>query len=68
MKDLLPDNTYHHSYHSSLTTPPWTEGVEWIVLRDPIQFPQEQVQQFAAIISHNPRPIQPLHGRHLDEE
>lgn len=65
---LIPPNTHHFSYHGSLTTPPCTEGVQWIVLRDPISMSAQQIAQFVSVIGHNARPIQPLHGRRIQEE
>lgn len=65
---LLPPGTHHFSYHGSLTTPPCTEGVQWIVLRDPITMSAEQIGQFVSAIGRNARPIQPLHGRRIGEE
>ncbi len=67
-QDLIPPNTHHFSYHGSLTTPPCTEGVQWIVLRDPISMSVQQIAQFVSIIGHNARPVQPLHGRRIQEE
>jgi carbonic anhydrase len=68
LRNLLPPSTHHFSYHGSLTTPPCTEGVQWIVLRDPIVMSAKQVAQFVAVIGHNARPVQPLHGRRVLEE
>ena len=68
LRDLLPARTHHYSYHGSLTTPPCTEGVQWIVLRDPIAMSAQQIEQFVSVIGHNARPIQPLHGRRIREE
>jgi carbonic anhydrase len=67
-QDLIPSNSHHFSYHGSLTTPPCTEGVQWIVLRDPISMSVQQIAQFASIVGHNARPVQPLHGRGVQEE
>lgn len=67
-QDLIPPNRHHFSYHGSLTTPPCTEGVQWIVLRDPISMSAKQIAQFVSIIGHNARPVQPLHGRGVQEE
>ena len=67
-QDLIPPDTHHFSYHGSLTTPPCTEGVHWIVLRDPISMSAQQVAQFISIIGRNARPVQLLHGRRVQEE
>ncbi len=67
VKDLLPNSLYHYSYHGSLTTPPCTEGVQWIVLGEPIYLSSDQIQQFVSIIGHNARSTQPLHGRKVEE-
>ncbi len=67
-RSLLPADHHHFSYHGSLTTPPCTEGVQWIVLRDPIAISPEQLAQFVAVIGQNARPIQPLHDRRIREE
>ncbi len=65
---LLPANTHHFSYHGSLTTPPCTEGVQWIVLRDHLTVSRGQMQKFVSLVGHNARPPQPLHGRTVKEE
>ncbi len=67
-QDLLPTNLHHFSYHGSLTTPPCTEGVQWIVLRDSIAMSANQIEQFATVIGNNARPAQPLHDRKVLEE
>jgi len=66
--ELLPkDKTYYH-YEGSLTTPPCSEGVNWYVLKTPVEASPEQIQQFAALLHHhhNERPVQPLNGREID--
>jgi carbonic anhydrase len=67
-QDLIPHNSHHFTYHGSLTTPPCTEGVQWIVLRDPITMSTQQIAQFVSIIGQNARPVQLLHGRRIQEE
>jgi carbonic anhydrase len=67
-QDLIPHNSHHFTYHGSLTTPPCTEGVQWIVLRDPITMSTQQIAQFVSIIGQNARPVQLLHGRGVQEE
>ena len=68
LTDILPTNTDHYAYSGSLTTPPCTEGVQWIVLKEPMHVTQQDVDQFVQIIGHNARPIQPVHNRHIDED
>ena len=67
LRDILPTNTHHFSYSGSLTTPPCTEGVQWIVLTEPIKISEEDVRKFVAVIGHNARPVQPLGDRSIQE-
>jgi carbonic anhydrase len=60
---LLPANRTSYRYDGSLTTPPCSEGVKWIVMATPIQLDAAQVGTFRQIISGNNRPVQPLNGR-----
>ena len=64
--DLLPggDREYY-SYSGSLTTPPCTEGVRWMVLEQPIQASAEQIERFRELYPANARPVQPLNGREV---
>lgn len=61
--DLLPHNTESYRYDGSLTTPPCSEGVRWIVMKSPIQLSGEQIGKFTALVKGNNRPVQPLHHR-----
>jgi carbonic anhydrase len=60
---LLPASRASYRYDGSLTTPPCSEGVRWIVMTTPIQLSAEQIKAFTAIIHDNNRPSQPLNGR-----
>ncbi len=61
--DLLPQNRSAYRYAGSLTTPPCSEGVKWLILATPIQLSTEQIGAFTAIVRDNNRPVQPLNGR-----
>ena len=50
-------------YDGSLTTPPCTEGVRWIVLAEPLQLDEAQIDQIRAVVHENNRPVQPARGR-----
>jgi len=59
---LLAKRSYW-SYEGSLTTPPCTEGVHWVVLATPIELGQDQIDDLTAIHHDNDRPTQDLNGR-----
>ncbi len=62
---LLPPVLTSYRYNGSLTTPPCTEGVKWMVLTTPIELDAGQVRAFTDLIHGNSRPTQPLHGRRV---
>jgi carbonic anhydrase len=51
----------------SLTTPPCSEGVLWLVMKQPIQVSQDQINIFSRLYRNNARPIQPSGGRLIKE-
>ena len=61
--DLLPHDTKSYRYNGSLTTPPCSEVVKWIVMQSPIQLSAAQIWRFSSLIEGNNRPVQPLHHR-----
>ena len=58
---LLPERLGYFFYRGSLTTPPCTEGVKWVVLSSFQFVTPEQLGSFP--FKANSRPVQPLHGR-----
>jgi len=60
---LLPEDHSYYNYSGSLTTPPCSEPVNWMVLKTPIEVSSEQVAALAALFKNNARPVQELHGR-----
>jgi carbonic anhydrase len=63
---LLPAPFTTYQYAGSLTTPPCTEGVQWLVSTVPVQMSPAQVDAFSAAYSGNDRPTQPLNGRKIE--
>jgi carbonic anhydrase len=60
---LLPAKQTYYNYSGSFTTPPCTEGVNWMLMTDPITISQDQLEAFTKLYDHNNRPVQPLNGR-----
>ena len=60
---LLPADHRYYTFTGSLTTPPCSENVTWIVLETPVTVTKQQIAKFAAIYPNNERPVQPLNGR-----
>jgi carbonic anhydrase len=64
--DLLPDELSSYRYRGSLTTPPFTEGVRWIVLAHTITLSMHQIHAFRELFEEgNSREVQPLSGRRV---
>ncbi len=65
---IIPQNAGYYTYSGSLTTPPCTEGVRWLVLDKPIELSAAQIEAFAKIFELDARPVQPLNDRDLLED
>lgn len=65
---LLPVDDTTWRYRGSLTTPPCTEGVSWIVMTEPVTLSSAQIAAFGALYPRNFRPVQPLGGRTLGRD
>ena len=67
MNQLLPVNRQYYTYMGSLTTPPCTEGVLWVVFKEPIELSQDQISIFSRMYPMNARPVQSAAGRLIKE-
>ena len=62
--DILPENHAYYRFEGSLTTPPCSEGVRWLVMKQPVYASEEQITQFLHVMHHhNNRPVQPVNDR-----
>jgi carbonic anhydrase len=61
----IPANREAYHYIGSLTTPPCSENVEWLVLKQKLKFSAAQIQAFSSRIHNNSRPVQPLNDRKI---
>lgn len=62
-RELLPNNIRSYRYNGSLTTPPCSEKVHWVILKKAVEWSQEQIDLFAKAFPNNSRPIQYLNDR-----
>ncbi len=61
---LLPHNHDYYRFNGSLTTPPCSEGVWWLVMKSFDTASEEQIDKFSHIMHHpNNRPVQPANAR-----
>jgi carbonic anhydrase len=60
---LLPADLKYYEFEGSLTTPPCSEGVRWMVLKEPVTVSPAAIARFRTHYAANARPVQPLNGR-----
>jgi carbonic anhydrase len=63
---FMPSDNFAYHYTGSLTTPPCSENVQWLVLRDMISLTKEQINAFSSRIGPNNRPTQALNDRTIN--
>ncbi|MFY9479697.1 MAG: carbonic anhydrase family protein [Aquabacterium sp.] len=63
MARMLPEQKQYLTYMGSLTAPPCTEGVLWMVMKQPIALSREQIGVFSRLYPMNARPVQNTSGR-----
>ncbi len=62
--ELIPQKRTYYRFSGSLTTPPCSEGVRWILMKTPMTVSKEQIEAFKQAVQHsNSRPVQSLNGR-----
>jgi carbonic anhydrase len=62
--ELILERTSYFLYNGSLTTPPCTEGVIWIIMKEPVIASPEQIQHYHDLLGFdNNRPVQPQNAR-----
>lgn len=63
----LPPSKGYYRYEGSLTAPPCTEGVLWLVMKQPLEVSAAQLAALHRLFPDNARPPQPLHRREVLE-
>ncbi len=63
---FFPKDHAYYRFNGSLTTPPCTEGVRWIVMKKPVFVSKAQIDAFKKVMVHaNNRPLQPINAREI---
>lgn len=71
--DLMPqlqqaeEQRAFYAYAGSMTAPPCTEHMNWIVLKTPVEAAPRQIRDLATLFPRNARPVQKLNSRLLLE-
>jgi len=72
---LLPESLHSYRYPGSLTTPPCDQGIQWVLLAEPIELSASQIAAFQKLFLGtdrfpvgNARPLQPRNGRKITTE
>ncbi|HEV2992498.1 MAG TPA: carbonic anhydrase family protein [Candidatus Angelobacter sp.] len=65
--DLMPVDHGYYRFPGSLTTPICNEGVQWFLMKHPIEMSQAQINQYRKYYHDTARPLQPLNSRPLVE-
>ncbi|HMG16956.1 MAG TPA: carbonic anhydrase family protein [Saprospiraceae bacterium] len=63
--DLMSNGNNYFTYSGSLTTPPCSEIVTWLVMENPIIASKAQIHDFEELEHHNNRPIQAINTRSI---
>lgn len=63
--EILPENKDYYTYNGSLTTPPCSEGVRWIIIKTPLKASKSQLNDFKEVMPTNNRIIQNINARFI---
>ncbi len=66
VSQMLPSGRDYYRYNGSLTTPPCSEGVWWVVMKKTASASRAQIEHFSRTMGFaNNRPVQPVNARPL---
>ena len=63
LNKLFTKNLKRYEYAGSLTNPPCSEGVSWIILKTPIKASKVAINNITKIVGDNARPVQDINVR-----
>lgn len=65
LQDAFTNTASYYTYSGSLTTPPCSEIVTWVVLKQPANMTRKQLRAFQGVMGNNFRPLQHLNDRQV---
>lgn len=66
VNNILPNSREYYRFNGSLTTPPCSEGVRWLVMKNAITVSKQQIDEFSGILHEpNNRPLQAVNSRSI---
>lgn len=68
LADIMPADLSYFTYYGSLTTPPCTASVQFVLFKSKVSASATQINDFAGHYDHNYRPVQPLNNRFVFEK
>jgi carbonic anhydrase len=60
--------SHHYHYSGSLTTPPYTETVNWVIYKNIFEASPEQIMEINKLEGNNARHIQPVNSRAVEND
>ncbi len=60
---LIPPDRSYYTYTGSMTEPPCSENVTWILLKTPLEVSSRDIERFRSIMGQNNRPLQAINAR-----
>ena len=67
VNEILPARRDYFTYMGSLSEPPCTENVLWLVMKQPMTASPQQMALFSRLYPFNSRPVQQANGRMVKE-
>lgn len=68
LNEILPAAQSYYTYAGSLTTPPCSGSVQFIIFKEFMEASAEQISFFKTFYTNNRRPVQPLNNRFVLEK
>jgi carbonic anhydrase len=63
LANVFTDLSSYYTYPGSLTTPPCSETVTWLVLKQQAELSASQYEEFRKVLGNDFRPVQAQNGR-----